>query len=267
MTDFGMSKKERRMTERALLLVATVSPSHVELIDDFRGPELKGSEKAGTPQEPTRCLQKEDPHASAPPLQAATTADGQLSDGELEEVVMDIARSEIDEGELPEYSPKLPNAEVLSTENLVDDEERYEPASNSGLVQKHTTQDPAPTEGDIVEAALPDADLDSWLTDKQEAGVPLSHDGPNHNADLQDEEQLSHPSLSLANDSDPDDYEPPEPALQPKVSALGPESLLSSPPSVDVNGNIAAVRSSSQPSLDHMSTASKPVVPTRHEVK
>lgn len=179
---------------------------------------------------------------------------------------MDIARSETNEGELAEYSPKLPNAEVPQTKNLVDDEERYEPTSDSGLLQQHTTQDPAPTKGEILEVEMLDADLDSWLTNEQEAGVALSVDELNPNADLQDEEQLSHPSLSLTDDSDPDDYEPPEPALPSKVSALEPESSISSPPSVDVNGNIAPVQSSSQPSLDHMSTTSKSIVPTPHEV-
>ncbi len=213
------------------------------------------------------CLQQEGAHATAPPLQAATTADGQLSDGEVEEDVMDISRSEIDEGELSEYSPKLPNAEVLQTEILVDDEEGYEPASDSGVVQQHPTQDPAPMNGEILEVEMPDADLCSWPTNEQGAGVLLSVDELDHNADPQDEEQLSHPSMSVTDDSDPDDYEPPEPALPPKVSALEPESSISSLPSVDVNGDIAPVQSNSQPSLDIMSTTSKTIVPTPHEVK
>jgi len=175
---------------------------------------------------------------------------------------MDISRSEIDEGELSEYSPKPPNAEVLQTQNLVNDEEGYEPPSDSGVVQQPSTPERAPINGAIVE--VPDAELESPLTNEEEAGVSSSIDEFDHKADPQDEEQLSHPSLSLADDSDPDDYEPPEPALPPKLSAVEPEPSIS--PSVDVTGNIAPNRSNSPPSLGQMSTISKAVVSTPQEV-
>lgn len=210
-------------------------------------------------------MQAENASASAPPLQAATHADEQLSDGELQEDTMDISRSEIDEGGLSEYRPKIPDAKVNHTHDH-EDKEGYEPASKNGVIQQHPNQDSASIKGEVVEIDMPDADPESFLTTEPGAGFPLSIDELDHNADLQDEGQLSHPDLSLADDSDPDDYEPPEPAISPKLPANEPKTSTSSPPYVDVDRNIALVQPNLQPALDDMNPLAKTIVPTPHEV-
>ncbi len=248
-----------------MLPAATLPPSYREIIDDFKGPDSKDTEKAGTLQEPTTTVQSENASASALPLQAATHADEQLSDGELQEDIMDISRSEIDEGELSEYRPKIPDAKVNHTDNH-EDKEGYEPASKNGVIQRHPTQDSDPINGEVVEIDMPDADPESLLTNEPGAGFPLSIDELDHNADLQDEGQLSHPDLSLADDSDPDDYEPPEPALSPKLPVNEPKTSTSSPPYNDVNRNIALVQPETQPVVEDINAIAKTIVPTPHEV-
>ena len=55
-----------------------------------------------------------------------------MSDGEVEEDIMDISRSDVDDTEPSLYSPK---AVVQDTSNLVDDDENYEPPSELSMTQ------------------------------------------------------------------------------------------------------------------------------------
>lgn len=165
---------------------------------------------------------------------------------------MDISPSEADKGELFEYSPKLPNAEFLRTLQVVDKEGGFEPPDRDSVVRGELPDasiDPTPDD-EVVEVEMLEAVYDLPLTNEREAEASLSFDPFIHNADPQDQEQREHLTPSLADDSDPDDYEPPEPALSPEGTAIEAKASTS-PSSSDANGDIAPVRLSPQLSLDH----------------
>ena len=145
--------------------------------------------------------------------------DDPMSDGEIEEDIMDISLSD-DEAELSLYSPKAVY-QVQGTSGFVDDDENYEPPSEMSTAQ-HQEPD--------ANAVLLDEDLGSLKADltaetqdqpsadqnTEPIEKPTSRElSPGVSVNLASDEQsrrlLSH-SPSLSNASDPDEYEPPEPA-------------------------------------------------------
>jgi len=209
------------------------------------------------------------------PSSPSQATDEQLSDEgqELEDDIMDISRSEIDEAEIPGYSPQPPVAEGQQTAGSVDDEESYEPPSDiSGLQQhnldlstRHPTSDSA-----IVETNLPKVTNDHLSTDKQGADPSPSDDDFAHNADGQSEERTSHRSTSLADASDSDDYEPPEPVPLASESMVGARMTIDDPKlsplsTVDVSSDITPVRPGPLQGLENNNTA-KTVVPDARKV-
>lgn len=72
------------------------------------------------------------PQASSFPAQIYKAT---FADGELEEDVMDISRSDIDEGEVTE-SYQESAAEALDDSHVFNDEESYQPPSDIGANQQ-----------------------------------------------------------------------------------------------------------------------------------
>ena len=147
-------------------------------------------------------------------------ADDWMSDGELEEAIMDMSRSDIDEAELSLYSPK-PIPEIQDISDFDDDDENYEPPSEISITQQ---QEPDPDavllhqDFETAKANLPaapqkqpSADQDAEPIEKPTSGEPSPSANANMAGDERSQRSLSHrPSLAAA--SDPGDYEPPEPA-------------------------------------------------------
>ena len=164
--------------------------------------------------------------AAHSPAEGSHSTQEHRSDPEFEDDVMDISRSEVDEGETSTYSPKLPNAELHHTTDLLNDEESYEPPSAVNILEQVETKPawelPVP---DIVTKATNDD------TNRSNAGRPPQL-GLIQGAQGEVPADNSSPSMSDA--SDPDDYEPPEPAVPVLEPALRPATM--SPVSTSFNG-------------------------------
>ena len=148
------------------------------------------------------------------------TADERMSDGEVEENVMDISRNGVDEAELLNHSPK-PLIEIQDTSGSIDDEENYEPPNEISIIQLQEPDPDAihlPQDLETAKASLPAAtqdqsstDQDAEPTEKPTSGEssPAAHANPRG---YEQSQRSSSRSSSLAEASDPDEYEPPEPA-------------------------------------------------------
>ena len=191
-------------------------------------------------------------------------ADDRLSLGEVEEDTMDISRSDVEEAELSLYSPK-PLTEDQDTLSFTGngDDENYEPPSEIDIDQRQRLDLHAVLSQDLQSAKdnltamtqnRPPVDQDSELIGR------LTSDGPSSiaNADKADTERSQRSvsrTLFPANASDPDDYEPPEPALLGKeesrpVRMSSVESDKSfSPPDVDTNDSVAPTSSEPKPTI------------------
>ena len=143
-----------------------------------------------------------------------------MSDGEVEGDIMDISRSDVDDTEPSLYSPKAVT-EVQDTSSFVDDDENYEPLIELSMTQRQERDSDAvlfSQDLDIAEANPPaqtHEDISSSLNAESiksptpakpspVASVITSSDGQSRRSPSR--------SPSPANASDPDDYEPPEPA-------------------------------------------------------
>ena len=151
------------------------------------------------------------------------------SDGEVEEDIMDISRSDVDDTEPSLYSPKAVT-EVQDTSSFVDDDENYEPPSELSMTQRQERDPDAvlfSQDLDIAEADppaqtqnKPSSNLNAEFIEKPTPVEPSPVASVKSPSDEQSPRSLSR-SPSPANASDPDDYEPPEPA------SLGEEVLPS----------------------------------------
>ena len=143
-----------------------------------------------------------------------------MSDGEVEEDIMDISRSDVDDTEPSLYSPKAVT-EAQVTSSLVDDDENYEPPSELSMTQKQERDPDAvlvSQDLDIAEAGLPaqmqnkpSSNLNAESIEKPTPIEPppvASVDTSSDEQSLQSQSRSPFP----ANASDPDEYEPPEPA-------------------------------------------------------
>ena len=191
-------------------------------------------------------------------------ADDRMSLGEIEEDTMDISRSDVEEAELSLYSPKpvTEDQDILSFTGDGDDE-NYEPPSEIDVNQRQRPELHAVLNQDLQSAKdnlttmtqnRPLVDQDAELI-----GRPAL-DGPSSiaNADKADTERSQRSvsrSLFPANASEPDDYEPPEPALlgkedsQPlRMSSVESDKSFS-PPDVNTNDDVAPTSSESKPTI------------------
>ena len=171
---------------------------------------------------------------------SAEVATEELSEGELEEDVMDISRSDADEGEISDHSPE--QMVVDQDKQSLVDEESYEPSSD--II---TTRQPEPPVG-TAQPEFNDGRADDYgLNDVSdmpmgEASVKITTGEPNSfehfasSGKTQDEKQSQYPNSPIAIDSDLDDYEPPEPASLGEDSALQPMLDNSSHASVSASG-------------------------------
>ena len=167
------------------------------------------------------------------PTASRDVAVEELSEGELEEDGMDISRSDADEGEISENSPEQMVVDQ-DKQGPVVDEESYEPSSDI-ITARHAEPE--------IDAAQPESNgrrTDNSTLDvvsdmpMGDTSAKTTMEEPNSSEDFassgntQDEEELQYPNFSIADDSDPDDYEPPEPASLAEISALEPISANSS---------------------------------------
>ena len=191
-------------------------------------------------------------------------ADDRMSLGEVEEDTMDISRSDVEEAELSLYSPKplTEDQDILSSTGDGDDE-NYEPPSEIDINQRqgpdlHTVlnQDLQSAKDDLITITQnrPLADQAAELIERPTSDGPSSTANADK-ADTERSQQSASRSPFLANASDPDDYEPPEPALlgeeesQPlRMSSVESDKSFS-PPDVDTNDNVASTSSQSNPTI------------------
>ena len=171
---------------------------------------------------------------------SAEVAAEDLSEGELEEDVMDISRSDADEGEISDHSSE--QMVVDQDKQSLVDEESYEPSSD--II---TTRQPEPPVGTAQPEFNDGREDDYGLDDvsdmpmgeasvKTTTGEPNSFEAFASSGNIQDEKESQYPNFPMANDSDLDDYEPPEPASLQEDSALQPMSVNSSHASVSASG-------------------------------
>ncbi len=191
------------------------------------------------------------------------STDDRMSDGELEEDIMDISRSDVDEAELSLYSPK-PLTEVQDSSSSIDDDENYEPPSEINITQRQELnpdlvllhQDLETAKADLPAATQnrPSADQDAKPMGKPTSGEPSPGANANIAGGEQPQRSLSR-SPSLADVSDPDDYEPPEPAplgeevpRSAQMSSVDSEKSFS-PPDVDTNDFVEPASSDLTPAF------------------
>ena len=154
---------------------------------------------------------------------------------------MDISRSDADEGEISDHSPEQMVVDG-DKQSPVDDEESYEPSSD--II---TTRQSEP-DVDTAQPELKGRRADNYALDvvsdmrMDDTSAKTTTEEPDSSEDFassgitQDEEESQYPNFSMADDSDPDDYEPPEPASLGENSALQPISANSSHASFSAPG-------------------------------
>lgn len=188
----------------------------------------------------------------------------QVSDRDFEEDVMDVSRSDVNEAELSLYSPKE-ITDIQNTSGSADDDENYEPPGEINIAHtRKSIPDDAPLypELGIEKGDLP-AEMQNQSFAKPNASSekksPLGEWSPTASLNLADNEHPSRSlsaSSSLANASDSDDYEPPEPApLGEEVPRVSHKSSVSSerafsPPDVETNLLVASTISNSIPTVN-----------------
>lgn len=186
-----------------------------------------------------------------------------MSDGEVEEDVMDISRSDVDEAEHSVYSPK-PLTEVQDATGFIDNDENYEPPNEINITQGqelgpdhvllYPDHETAKTDLPAVSQSQISANQYAEPREKPASGEPSSAINANMADDEQSQRSLSC-SPSLADASDPDDYEPPEPAPSGEEAprrAQMPRAVSEksfSPPDVDTNGFVEPASSDLTPAV------------------
>ena len=177
---------------------------------------------------------------------------------------MDISRNDVDEAQLSFYSPE-PLTEARDTSGFIDDDENYEPPSEISITQR---QEPDPdvlmyqdletaqTNSPAATQDQPSADQDTKPEQKQTSVEQSPAANATVAGDGQSQRSLSR-RFSLADASDPDDYEPPEPAPlgdgvpRPAQTSSSVDSEKSfSPPDVDTDEYVAPASSDSTPAVD-----------------
>ena len=184
---------------------------------------------------------------------------------EVEDDVMDISRSDLDEGELPQSRGKLSYVEDQEMTDSIDDEESYEPPNDiSALQQQHDishTADDDLSDATSTKSEIADDRPHDSSAHKHEADLPQ----PDDETDMQGEKQvppLSQSSQSVGYASDSDDYEPPEPAplvVEPTLPPQEPAALSKFSPSLShasANNVNALVRSDTVMDLVQVRSAS-----------
>ena len=189
------------------------------------------------------------------------TTDDRMSDGVLEEGIMDISRSDIDEAELSLYSPKA-LTEVQDTSISTGDDENYEPPIEINIDQQQKSDpDVVLSYRDLksAKADRPGAKQNQLFADQIAEPLEKPTSGaPAANADIAGDEQSQRSlsrSPSLADASDPDDYEPPEPESlgeeapqAAQVSSVNSEKSFS-PPDLDTHDFVAPASSDLTPAV------------------
>ena len=192
------------------------------------------------------------------------TSEDRMSDGEVEEDIMDISPSDVDEAELSIYSPKAVT-NVQDASSFIDEDENYEPPSEISVIQRQERDpDTIPLSQDVERAEIdlpaqtqnkPSAKVNAESIGKPTSGDPSPAASINTLSDEQSRRPLSR-NLSPANASDPDDYEPPEPATlgdevprSTKMSSVDTETPFS-PRDVGKNNLIANASLGSVPVVD-----------------
>ena len=195
-------------------------------------------------------------------FQSVRTTNDRMSDEEIEEDIMDISLSD-DEAELSLHSPKAAY-QVQSTSGFVDDDETYEPPSERSITQyqelgtnaRLLNEDLEPMKADLP-AEIQDqrsADRNSEPIEKPTSGVLSPGAGINLAIDEQSRRSLPH-SPSQSNASDPDEYEPPEPAPlgeevpRPTCTSSVDSEKSFSPPDGENNDFVARRLSDSIPAI------------------
>lgn len=191
------------------------------------------------------------------------TTDDRMSSEELEEDIMDISRSDVDEAELSLYSPD-PLNELQDASGFVDDDENYEPPNEISIVQRKEPDPDAVVlcqELETANANLPVATQNHSFADQRVELIrmPTSIEpSPAPNDTIANDEQSQRPpsrSPSLADASDSDDYEPPEPAssgeeaLRPVQMSIAGSEQSFSPPDLGIGKSGASVPSVLTPTV------------------
>lgn len=187
-------------------------------MDDSRSPQAQSTGAKG----PKHDQVAQDQNIHQPSASPSPAVYKQLSDGELEEDVMDISRSDVDDGELSDPSYKSLKCEALQNTSLIDDEQNYEPPATVTILDS-----PEDTEIKSVERpATADDKITANVDDHVDSKQSLDRD-PNTN--LGDRERLLSESPLVDDSSDLDEYEPPEPALSSPRKAV-PHLASMTPP-------------------------------------
>ena len=183
---------------------------------------IPGTFNSTTPATPTAPILLSRPGSSS----------GSTSNGELEEDVMDISKSDLDEGEISEYAPQS----IQSVAQSVEREDAYEPP-NSIDVKQTPTKPP----------------MDLRISQQQSGGHTVYHLGPSISKPQDDvEDHTNHQipekskvttsptylskqaenldtrpiqRVSSNNTDESDDYEPPEP-VSPSESARSEKEMV-----------------------------------------
>lgn len=231
----------------------------VEVVASFDPVQLSGIVRGGT-----KVREKD--------TSMQTTEDRTCS-AKVEDDTMDISRSDVNEAELSLYSPKAVT-EVRDTSGVVDDDENYEPPSEIGITQRQESDHNAvllsqnletakailPAQSQIQTSTDPNAEHSEPI-ERRTSGEP----SPAASVDMADDDQLRRSlsrSSSLANASDSDDYEPPEPASlgdevprSTHMSSLGFETSFL-PRDIETNNFAAHASSDPIPAIDQQVSVS-----------
>ena len=215
-----------------------------------------------TPEAPSAFQEQADlPNSVTATIPPPRSPSEQILDEDLEEDVMDISRSEVDDGEVSDDSLMILDAQDKNILESTEDEENYEPPTDISDSQLQQEID-LPAEHPIVEDESPDGPIGDSLVDVPEAESLQPHENFISNADAHTDKQMSKQSPPLADVSDADDYEPPEPLPLVPESTLHPPVLLanssiSPTASVDIIDDLVPARPGSPPNLGHLGLPGK----------
>ena len=213
------------------------------------------------------------------PSHPAQTEAELLSDGELEEDVMDISRSDADAGEISGPGPGH-IAEDQIEPGLVDNEDTYEPPGDIVMSQNLKPDNDAiwlQHDDQTFDAIMPDVAQETSVSessaeDTSEMQTSTEQTPFNANiqdADMQNGDKSAHSSPCLADDSDPNNYEPPEAFEEDQglQSASANHSESSFPPlDTDTTDTVAPLQSEHASILDDTNAGATTVGADSQEV-
>ena len=189
-----------------------------------------------------------DAQSNSAPSSPVMDGDDQTDSGDLADDLMDISRSDVDEGEITDYSPEALGVAEKPIP-LPEIEDTYEPPLTVNPMILRTPD--FPPNRATAHASVSDPSQVTPVADQEnsEFQSPKSSMYSSEDTDEIDTGPDATRTQALADDSDPDDYEPPEPSTPTETLVLPvSRDFVSSEPANPIQDTDSSLNTQSLPS-------------------